>query len=90
MPDLASDTIYRILDDFVEAGLLRRLEGHRVLRYDTNASEHDHFICTVCGRLFDFTAPDRQTLPSACDSFGSVTSVEVQVRGVCKDCQNQR
>ena len=48
-------TIWRVLSDLVEVGILRRLDpGDRVWRYELAGScqhqaSHAHFLCEVCG-----------------------------------------
>jgi Fur family transcriptional regulator, ferric uptake regulator len=52
-------TVYRILSDLAEAGLLRRMDlGDKVWRYElldpccrTIANDHAHFLCTSCSRV---------------------------------------
>ena len=51
-------TIYRILSDLTDAGLLRRMDlGDHVWRYElldacrTIADDHAHFLCTGCGTV---------------------------------------
>lgn len=58
--DLA--TLYRNLHRLVEDGKIRTvLLGERVVRYDPETSDHDHFACERCGRVIDlFLGPDRR------------------------------
>ena len=87
-------TLYRNLVDMEQAGLARKVElGDRVWRFDGAVSErahdatlHPHFVCTTCG--------DVQCLPEVSINSPvqkgpralSRLEVEVQVRGVCDDC----
>ncbi|MCB9762517.1 MAG: transcriptional repressor [Alphaproteobacteria bacterium] len=51
-------TIYRVLSDLTEAGLLRRMDlGDHVWRFElldhcrTIDDDHAHFMCTDCGQV---------------------------------------
>ena len=88
-------TVYRILTDYVEAGLVRRGDlGDHVWRFEVLRSEakhdsasHPHFMCNECG---DVTClPDESVLlaptrgaPKAMRKKG----LEIQVRGRCDRC----
>ena len=86
LPDVSLDSIYRILDDFAEAGVIRRLESGRVIRYDSDTGSHGHFVCTVCGRLLDFDHPGLRQLADACRGVGDIDTIELNVRGRCHRC----
>lgn len=90
IPDVSLDSIYRILDDFAAAGIIRRLEGSKVIRYDSDTKPHEHFICTECSRIFDFAYVEQERVGSLCREFGSVESVELTVRGMCRMCLLKR
>ncbi len=88
LPDVSLDSVYRILDDFSGAGLIRRLEGAKVIRYDADTGAHEHFACGRCGRMFDFSCLDASQVAALCGVFGTVDSVELTVHGVCRDCMS--
>ncbi len=86
LPDVSLDSVYRILDDFSGCGLIRRLEGAKIIRYDADTGEHEHFVCSRCGKMHDFVCLDAGKAAGLCGEFGRVESVELTVRGVCRDC----
>ena len=86
IPDISLDSVYRILADFCEGGIVRRLEGGRSFRYDINTRPHEHFACTVCGQLFDVPLLDEKQIIARCRFIGKATSFELAVRGVCNRC----
>lgn len=93
LPDVSLDSVYRILDDFSEAGLVRRLEGAKVIRYDADTTPHEHYVCTKCGCMFDFHFLDTPRVAEMCHEFGRVSSVELTVHGLCRLCgqkENER
>ena len=86
-------TVYRILDLFVDHGLVQRLSGGgRSFVYGLGPNQyhpvHPHFYCKSCGNLQCLspqslnidTKPIQRTFP------GLIQGVEVRVDGVCKNC----
>lgn len=54
--DIGLATVYRVLTQFEQAGILKRLhfEGDRAV-YEYNEGEHhDHLVCLTCGRIEEF------------------------------------
>lgn len=54
--DVGLATIYRVLMQFVEAGILKRSQfesGPAVFELN-EGRHHDHMICTACGRVEEF------------------------------------
>ncbi|MCD8140558.1 MAG: transcriptional repressor [Planctomycetaceae bacterium] len=86
LPDVSLDSVYRILDDFSSVGLIRRLEGAKVIRYDADTRPHEHFVCDRCGRMHDFACIEPEEVVAKCRDFGRVDSVELTVHGLCRDC----
>lgn len=87
LPDVSLDSVYRILDAFAEAGLIQRLEGGKLTRYDADTAPHGHFVCTECGSVFDFPFEEADQAVVACCDLGSVSAVEITVRGLCRSCR---
>ncbi len=90
-------TLYRILDIFVENGVLDRLSaGDRSFRYgfaaNDNHPRHPHFFCTRCGSM-ECLAPDSLPLDvrSFQETFPSlITKMEIRLDGICKNCLGRR
>jgi Fur family ferric uptake transcriptional regulator len=86
LPELARATVYNTLNEFVRAGLLRRIEGFGSARYDDNAvEEHHHFHCDGCGRLFD-VAPVGTAAVRLSEGGFEIERTEILFRGRCADC----
>lgn len=50
VPDINEVTVYRTLESFTEAALLRAGEHNRVMRYSYAARpHHHHMVCEDCG-----------------------------------------
>jgi len=92
VPTVSLDTVYRSLAALAELGLVTRLTTITgPARYDSNISNHHHFVCTRCGLVRDVVNPSLDAVRASdqtCD-LGSVESVEVQLRGVCRSCESE-
>jgi Fe2+ or Zn2+ uptake regulation protein len=88
LPDISLDCVYRLLDELAGAGILRRMEHFRQMRYDANVGRHDHYVCQRCGRSIDCDA-GYDLREERFTRFGSVASVSIQALGVCGDCHEQ-
>jgi Fur family ferric uptake transcriptional regulator len=57
--DLGLATIYRVLTQFEQAGLLERhhFEGGRAVFELRQDGHHDHLVCLQCGRVEEFYDP---------------------------------
>ena len=90
LPRTSIQSVYNALGDFVDAGLVRRIEpaGRPMLfelRVDDN---HHHLVCTGCGAVEDVdcavgAAPCLE--PSQGHGF-TLTSAEVTYWGLCPAC----
>ncbi len=92
IPAISVDTIYRTLRLLEERGVIARVGSMRDrARYDANTDRHHHFVCTTCGRIGDFysEAMDRVPVPREVSEMGSVEGVYVELRGVCRKCQQR-
>ena len=92
VPTISLDTVYRTLGALEKLGLIRRVEvlGGPV-RYDPVLEPHHHFICTECGLIQDVYggAYDELRAPESTAGLGRVEAITVQLRGVCKSCQEK-
>jgi Fur family transcriptional regulator, ferric uptake regulator len=54
--DVGLATVYRVLTQFHEAGLVIRhnFEGGRSVFEINQGGHHDHMVCLECGRVFEF------------------------------------
>ena len=96
--DLASlgfdtSTIFRSLNDLVEAGLVSRLDvGDRTWRFELSLPsqsvngatvKHPHIICSLCGRVECMVA---MNVPLAENAPRHWTIEEVMFKGICPAC----
>ncbi|MDT8364662.1 MAG: ferric iron uptake transcriptional regulator [Nitrosomonas sp.] len=54
--DIGLATVYRVLTQFEQAGLLERhhFEGGKAVFELASANHHDHLVCLQCGRVEEF------------------------------------
>ncbi|MDZ5460271.1 ferric iron uptake transcriptional regulator [Azohydromonas lata] len=54
--DIGLATVYRVLAQFEQAGLLKRtqFEGGRAVFEVDHGKHHDHLVCVACGRIEEF------------------------------------
>lgn len=91
---LSRPTVYRTLNELVEAGLLRKmvLEGRSVFEHDYGYPSHDHLYCQLCNRLIEFHSDALEKLR---DTVARQYDFEVLghrmfVTGICADCHRRR
>ncbi|KAA0895259.1 transcriptional repressor [Oryzomonas japonica] len=89
-------TVYRILDELAEAGVITRIFlADRKQYYFLCANQdhhHHHFVCESCRRVEDLgqCALGEGTLDAVQRSGGRVTSHILQINGVCATCSTPR
>jgi Fur family transcriptional regulator, ferric uptake regulator len=83
-------TVYRTLNEFVDAGLLRKfeLDGRAVYEHDYGYPQHDHLYCKECQRLIEFQSDELLALRNAVarEHNFRVTSHRLIITGVCEEC----
>ncbi len=86
---LSLDTVYRTLSTLEEMGLLIRVGISGKERFDADMRPHAHFICNICGEVYDIFPPqvpcNIQTGPLAC---GETQHVNIQFKGICNRCRH--
>ncbi len=87
-------TVYRTLDELVEAGLLRKMEigGRAVYEHDYGYPQHDHLHCEKCDKLIEFQSDKFQEFRDqvARDHGFRVTGHRLIINGICKDCSQSK
>lgn len=86
-PSVTRESVYRILNEFSELGVLRRMDSLSAARYDTHTEPHAHFICEGCGQVVDYPLPEGFALPKGMPA--SRRHVELRVTGLCAACAGQ-
>jgi len=89
--DIGVATVYRVLTQCEQAGLIRRLqfEGGRAVFEATAADHHDHIVCVRCGHVEEFhdkTIERRQQRVAEKAGF-TVADHSMTLYGLCEQCQ---
>ena len=93
-PRIGLATVYRILHQLTQQGLIKELgQDVECSRYDANTHRHDHAICTECGALLDIPLNiqlSNEALQAAAQAAGlAMGSHEVRIYGRCTPCQER-
>lgn len=62
-PNIASGTVYKVLDTFIKNKLIKRVNTDKdVMRYDGIMDNHHHLYCTECDAIEDYFDEELDTL----------------------------
>jgi Fe2+ or Zn2+ uptake regulation protein len=91
MKSVGLPTIYRILDELAEAGMLARVihdDRRLYYYYCRNDHHHHHFVCVACRKVEDIEicVMDGLEREIAERIKGTVFSHIVQIEGLCRAC----
>ena len=91
IPSISLGTVYRNLQQLVQAGLIKAFQfQNKKVRYDGNIEHHLHFICERCQRVEDYSSENlHERLEQLCQSIpASVSHSELFLYGTCKKCSS--
>ena len=72
-----------------DIGKIRTVEvGDGAIHFDPNVSEHDHFICSCCGKVIDIDGEDIARIKElASRNFGGrIDGYSAFFYGICEEC----
>lgn len=89
--DIGLATVYRVLTQFEEAGLVVRhhfSEEHSVFELD-HGEHHDHLVCVKCGKVKEFVDEviEKRQEQVAKQAGFTITDHSLNIYGICKSCQ---
>ena len=93
-PGISLATVYNTLSTFAKAGQIQELDiDPTKKRFDPCLAPHGHFYCNVCRKVFDiphdkFLLGDT-SLQKKLDGF-HIDTIQINLKGVCKDCRKKR
>ena len=86
-------TIYRVLTQFEQAGILLRhhFETGKAVYELNKGDHHDHIVCVKCGNVSEFHNPEIEKLQEQIASEHGFRVVDhaLYMYGVCGDCQKK-
>lgn len=87
-------TIYRVLTQFEEAGLVIRhhFEGGQSVFELDHGEHHDHLVCVKCGRVEEFIDDliEARQQEIAMQAGFNITDHSLNIFGICGTCQKVR
>ena len=88
--DIGLATVYRVLTQFEQAGILLRsnFESGKAVYELNEGQHHDHFVCTSCGKVEEFYDPEiekRQNL-IAKEKGWVIQDHSMALYGQCAEC----
>lgn len=87
IPTLSKTTVYKTLGLLVEANLARLLHmDENEARFDANVSDHGHFRCSRCGKVYDFEADLDSLETKGLEGF-AVAEKNLIFKGSCPRCR---
>ena len=88
--EIGRATVYRTLQELVDAGLLRKmtLAGRFVYEHDYGYPQHDHLYCQKCEKLIEFSSDEVKQIRDAVarEHNFRVTGHRLIINGICADC----
>ena len=88
--DIGLATVYRVLTQFEQAGILLRsnFESGKAVYELNEGQHHDHFVCTSCGKVEEFYDPEieKRQLLIAKDMGWTIQDHSMSLYGQCADC----
>ncbi|MBQ7612196.1 MAG: transcriptional repressor [Spirochaetaceae bacterium] len=89
-PTLSKTTIYNTVKLFEKAHLVKTIKiDDDTVRYDADMSDHNHFKCMECGKIYDLCA-NTSECKRACISHlpegFQLAASDLYLFGLCPDC----
>ena len=84
-------TLYRTLESFEKAGIIRRVDLRQdSISYELAEEHHHHIVCTSCGIIEDIPSCDVATLVTkitrSSSKFKKIQEHTFELFGICSDC----
>jgi len=90
-PGISFATVYNTLSKLVEAGEIRELDiDPDKKRFDPCMTPHTHFYCKVCEKVFDIVYETPLPLNIKKIDGHRVDAIQLNFKGVCRDCRRNR
>lgn len=92
LPNIATGTVYKVLDVLVDNGLVKKVTTDSgVMRYDGVIEHHHHFYCTECDLIKDYFDPELDEILKAYFKKKSFPGFKfedciLQIRGTFEKC----
>ncbi|MGX7107770.1 Fur family transcriptional regulator [Hutsoniella sourekii] len=91
--EMSLATVYNNLNTLVELGLVEEMKFSDITsRYDFLDRNHQHILCTECGKIGDFVFDDVSAINQAArDQTGYlVNQTRLELYGICPECRKKQ
>ncbi len=90
-PDISMATVYNCLEALVKCSLVKQVKVDKnAIRYCANLCEHAHFVCEICGAVFDINGDNLEKFESMRIKIPrgfKIHNFEIAIHGTCPDCK---
>lgn len=87
IPTLSKTTVYNTMKLFVSNGVVDEVFIDRTSeRFDGNTDLHAHFMCEMCGGIYDSEICDVQGVNNHIPSGAELRKTQLLYYGVCAEC----
>lgn len=92
LPEVGVATVYRNLEALEQQGLVKKLRiGAKGAYYEYARDSHLHFVCMICGGVYDMPCDPAGLLSEVSRFCGhQMHECEVTCKGLCKDCKEPK
>jgi len=91
LPTISQGTIYRVLNNFKKKGDIQTIETKDNIHFDADISNHAHFICEACGRVYDVYEECSKCgiLKNKKTKVGKINKYQIKFYGICTKCKRK-
>ncbi len=89
VPSITRESVFRILNELADFGVIGRLDKIINARFDGNGADHGHLICEKCGAIFDFELPASLRELPPFEGF-TAKHTELRISGLCAQCAKKQ
>ena len=87
IPTVSRTTVYNTVNKLVEEGIIKRIKiKDSEMRFDACTEPHYHFLCDICGKVYDIGLCCKNALSYEIDGH-KVKDIFVCYNGMCRACK---
>jgi Fur family transcriptional regulator, peroxide stress response regulator len=93
LPTISRTTVYRILDGFVELGIITKIcHPGSAARFDPKIHQHHHLVCLCCNNIIDLEEKrlNKVLWPDVRRYGFEIRDYHIHFRGICAACRRAR
>ncbi|SMB83421.1 Fur family transcriptional regulator, peroxide stress response regulator [Desulfonispora thiosulfatigenes DSM 11270] len=88
IPTLSKTTVYNTLNIFLDKKIIQLIGiEENEMRYDADTSNHAHFKCKTCGKVYDIFHDFSKYPIKELEGF-KILEEQMYFKGICKKCIN--